>query len=75
MHDLTAVCDLAIRTRAVVVAAAEGVAVVPDGMNAPERLDMYCTTTTVARPSGTVRIYTLRDDVVADLERQIRGEQ
>ncbi len=74
--DVTPAVDLAIRANTTVVAAAEAVIVVPDSCQAPETFDAYCDSVVAYRPGGrTATVYKLSDDVVADLERQIQGEQ
>lgn len=74
--DVTPAVDLAIRANTTVVAAAEAVVVVPDSCQAPDTLDVFCDSAVAYRPGGrTATVYKLSDAVVADLERQIRGEQ
>jgi hypothetical protein len=74
--DLTSACDLAIRANTMVVAAAEAVVIVPDSCQAPETFDVFCDSVVAYRPGGrTATVYKLSDDVVADLEAQIRGER
>ncbi len=74
--DATPVVDLAIESDTVIVAAIEGVIVVPDSQEAPETLGVYCDIAVAHRPGGrTATVYKLTDTVIAGLEAQIGGDR
>ncbi len=74
--DVTPAVDLAIKSDMTIVAALEGVIVVPDSQQAPETLGVYCDSAVAYRPGGrTATVYKLTDTVIAGLEAQIGGDR
>lgn len=73
--SLAAVADAAIAARAVAVTIANGdvLVIVPEGVEPPATLVAACDVARAERHGTPVRFFRMRDDVVADLERQLRG--